>query len=130
MKKNTLLILFLFLLVSCSHQSLEDYRDEGRGVSRNLIKELQRVRTRDQLKASTGKLQKLFNKMADTMVAAQEQRQKNPNQEIPELTKVDHDLSDSLRFELNRIYTIEGGRALIEKCQEQALERMKTKDEG
>jgi len=141
MKKYRLFFLCFLFLVSCSSQSFEDYRDEGRGVTRNLIKELQKIRTKDQLRASSTKLKKLFNQTADIMIAAQEHAQKYPLQEIPELTKIDHDLSDSLRSELNRIYTIEGGRNLIEKCQEEALnkldayekkkrQRVKRKDEG
>jgi hypothetical protein len=34
--------------------------------------------------------------------------------------KGDHELSDMLRIELERIYRIEGGRQIIEKCQENA----------
>jgi hypothetical protein len=41
-----------------------------------------------------------------------------------ENNKMDRALSEHLRRELNRIYGIEGGREIIEKCQEEALFRL------
>jgi len=114
----------ILLLSSCSSPSLEDYRDEGRGMTKKITKELQKIRTRDQLAAAAPKLQKLFDQMADLMIAAQEHKQKNSKEELTEMAKIDHDLSDSLRFELDRIYYIDGGRAIIEKAQERALSRI------
>ena len=65
--------------------------------------------------------------MTDIIINAREFKLGHPNAEIPELSQKDIILSDQLRSELNRIYTtIEGGREIIEKCQEEALNKLDT----
>ena len=120
----TLAFFLSMLIFSCGKSTLEDYREEGRSVTKELIQELKKIRNKDQLLVSAAKLQKLFDQMVDVMIAAQNQKLELHKQEGLELTKEDHDLSDSLRFELNRVYNIEGGKAIIEKTQEKALNRL------
>ncbi len=127
MKYNFQLFLRLFLLLvlsACGSHSLEDFREEGESITRSLIKELQTIRTRDDLVQIAPRLQKLFDRLVDTIVTAREFLDKYPKLEIEEFSQKNHDLSDQLRIELNRIYCIEGGRELIEKCQESALHRL------
>ncbi|KIC72338.1 hypothetical protein DB44_CK00110 [Candidatus Protochlamydia amoebophila] len=114
---------FLFL-TSCGPKSLEDYKEEGKGITRSLIQELREIRNRDQLLASTSLLQKRFDQLVFVMIGAREFQYKYPNMESHELTLADHELSDKLRIELNRIYHIEGAKQIIEKCQEMALNRL------
>ncbi len=118
-----LLLLLIFALSGCGRNSLEDFRLEGEEVAYTLIQELRKIRTRDQLRNSSGKLQRLFNDLADIMIAALEFRQKHPGLE-KNLLPFNNKLNNQLRFELNRIYKIEGGRQIIEKCEEQALHRL------
>ena len=115
-----LLLIVLLCLTSCGRRSLDDFREEGESVTRSLIQELRQIRTRQQLLSSSKKLQYLFNKLADIMIAAQEFRQKQKiTEKSPDL--VNPEISAKLRLELVRIYKLEGGRQIIEKCQEQAL---------
>lgn len=120
--KNYLLIFIFFsvllALLSYNPKTLEDFKEEGKGITRTLIRDLQKIRTRDRLINSAKNLQELFNQLAEVMRGAQEFHSRHPG-EIT-LMKGDHELSDMLRIELERIYRIEGGRQIIEKCQENA----------
>lgn len=118
------MINFLWLLLalsSCGSLSLDDFEEEGEGVMRSLIQELRTIRTRDQLLASTHRLKPIFERMVSIMIAAEEHRYAHPEGEF---SGPNHELSDQLRIELNRLYCMEGGRQIIEKCQEKALLRL------
>lgn len=115
------IIPLFFILCSCGSHNLEDYKEEGEGITRSLIQELKKIRTREKLLASTHKLKALFNRLADTMISAEIYRRDHPDLEIAE---ANHELSDQLRGELNRIYEMDGGRQIIEKCEEKALHRL------
>lgn len=119
-----LIILLLTFLTGCGPRSEEDFREEGEGVTRSLIKELQGIRTREQLNGSLGKIQRHFENLVSIMISAQEYLAAHPEQEKEEPCRPGNDLSDQLRIELNRIYRIDGGRQLIEKSQENALHRL------
>lgn len=112
------------LLTSCGSNSLEDFREEGEGITRSLIEELKEIRTREDLMQAIPRLEHLFDNLVDTIIAAEDYKEKNSRADSLELTKENHELSDQLRIELNRIYSLEGGRQVIEKCQEQALHRL------
>lgn len=117
--------LFLILLLSgCGPRSMDDFEEEGEAVMRTLIQELQAIRTREQLIASTGRLKRLFDRLADIMIAAVEYRRAHPEISTNEFAGPNHELSDLLRIELNRLYQMEGGRQIIEKCEENALHRL------
>lgn len=124
------LSLFIFaLLLSCSSRSPEDFHDEGEGIVRALTAELKKIHSRDDLLLHTSKLQKLFNELADVIIAAQEYKDQHPNLELrAELhtmnKKEQQTSSDQLRIELNRILHMEGGRETLEKVQEEALNRL------
>lgn len=113
----------LLLLPGCNKRSLDDFRLEGEEVVHSLTQELRKIRTRDQLLKSTGKLQRLFNELTDIMIAAHGFNQKQIKSEKSPMP-FNSELNNRLRSELNRIYKIEGGRQIIEKCQEQALHRL------
>jgi len=117
---------FIFgsLLSSCGSRSLEDYREEAEEVTHSLIIQLDQIHTRDQLLARSAKLKRLFNDLVSVIIASQEYRQKQFARGVPPLSENNHLLSDQLYEELNRIYAIDGCRAIIEKCQEEALNRL------
>lgn len=116
--------LTLALLTSCGRQSLEDFREEGEGITRSLTQELRSIHSRDELILHFPRLKKHFDELVNVMISAREFQEKYPKSiEVP-LEKGNHDISDRLRVELNRIYQIEGGRELVEKAQEQALNRL------
>jgi hypothetical protein len=120
----TLLGTAILLLTSCGPKNLEDYKEEGKGVTRSLIQELRHIRNRDELLAAHHLLQKRFDQLVSIIIAAREFQHKYPDWETHELSLLDHELSDKLRVELNRLYQIEGGRQIIEKYQEMALNRL------
>ena len=114
--------ILLTLCLSCT-KSLEDFKEEGEGLTRSLIQELQEIRTRKDLQLSYGRLQILFTRLSDLMITAQEFQEKHHLSSL-ELSKENHELSELLRIELNRIFLLDGGKELIEKCQEPALQKL------
>jgi hypothetical protein len=116
-----LLLLFSCLFSACSYDSYEDFREEGHGVIRSLIKELEVIRSRDDVLSASPQLENLFLRLAQVMATAQQFEAQNPQLTMPGLSAKDHALSDQLRGELNRIYRLEGGKEAIEKCREPAL---------
>lgn len=103
--------------------SPEDFLEEGQGIERTLVEELKKIHTREQLLTSVPKLKKLFASLGNVMIAAEEYRAKHRHAFV-QTTKREHALSDALRNELTRIYHIEGSRDIIEKCQEETLNRL------
>lgn len=91
---------------------------------RSLIGELQSIRTRDQLLASTAKLKRLFERLVDLMIAAENFKLAHPELDKGLSAGPNHELSDQLRIELNRLYRMDGGRQIVEKYQEKALHRL------
>lgn len=115
-------LILLFILFSCSTQSLAHFRFEGEAVSRQLINELKQIRTRDDLIEHSSRLQELFNRLVDVIIKAQEFKDKHPEEQIEPISEAS--LSDQLRIELNRVLHMEGGKEVIEKAQEEALNRL------
>lgn len=115
------LILILFLFSACSYDSYEDFREEGNGIVRSLVKELKKVNSRDDLPVVSSHLERLFLRLSQLMIAAQQFEAQNPQLAVPGLSAKDRALSDQLRGELNRIYRLEGSKDAIEKCLGPAL---------
>lgn len=115
------LLICLCLICGCGSRSAEDFREEGQGITRLLIAELQQIQTRRELVESSPKLKVLFDRLASVALAARDFQKSHPEHDELPLEKRDHELSDELRFELNRIYHLDGGREIIEKSQEEAL---------
>lgn len=117
----------IFLLVvsltvfSCSSPSPDDYREEGQGIVRSLVHDLQKVRTRQDLIAAVPKLQMQFERLVDVIIAAE---QHCDSKGAASEAFGDHLLSDELRTELLRVYQLPEGCELIEKCQEGAFTRL------
>jgi hypothetical protein len=112
------------MMTSCSPQSLEDFQEEGEGVIRSIISQLQLIHNRKDLVQAKPRLVKLFNELTDIMIAAREFHDKHPRIEKLELFARHHELSDQLRIEFNRICQIDGGKEVLEGCQEQSLNRL------
>ena len=119
-----LLVLFSLCFASCSPQSLDDFHEEGGGIVNALIAELKQIRSRDDLLQHTSKLQQLFNALVDVMIRAREYKDHHPEAALESLRPKEQLAADQLRIELNRILNIEGGREVIEKAQEEALNHL------
>ncbi len=120
--KKFLLLFFLFFNFSCGYHSLDEFQEEGEGISRSLTAELKKIHTRSELMAASPKIEVFFEKMADLMLKAHEQREvlesdilHNPSDKI---------VSGKLLEELDRIYMIDGGCEIIDKCREKALKKL------
>ena len=113
----------LYLLTACT-TSMEDFYEEGEGIITQLIQELGSIHTREDLLKETPQLKKLFNRLVDVIIATREFQLSHFN--VQGNDRQNYELSETLRLELNRIYSLEGGRKIIENCQEQALNRLDT----
>lgn len=119
---RTFIYLALILAItSCSSQSLDDFREEGDAASRLLIAELKQIRSRDDLLEHADSLQELFNHFAAIIIRAQEFKDSHPGAVQEGAFEESSARSDQLRIELNRVLHMEGGREVIEKAQEEAL---------
>ena len=116
--------LICFLGTACGSSSLEDFREEGNKVSSSLISELKNVHSRDDLILAGSRLKQHFNQLVEVMIAANEYKETHPQAEPAEFADRDQELSSILKEELKKIYRLEGGRELIEKYQEEALNRL------
>lgn len=110
-------------ITGCANSSLEDFQEEGEAAIYSLVQELKLIQTREQLLAASGTLQKDFDRLVSIIVKTQEWVNVHP-ESVTEAIQVNHELSDALRVELNRLYHLEGGRQMIEKCQEKALQHL------
>ncbi len=124
MKNQIGIILLLVILLGCKSPSLEDCREEGEGVIRSLIQTLQHIHHREQLIEASGQIESLFDRLVSVMIEATSCYDSLPDSEKIETLPPSYDLSDLLRLELNRLYHLEGGRSLIEKCQDRPLQRL------
>ncbi len=114
-------ISLLLTITSCGYHSLEDFQEEGEGITRSLIQDLKKIHNREQLILASERLKHHFDRLVLLMISAEEFSLSHPKLENKEGERISHDLSDELYAELNRIYRMEGGRQIIEKCQEKAL---------
>jgi 3-methyladenine DNA glycosylase Tag len=112
-------------LCGCGARSLDDFREESRGISKTLIQDLKKIHSRDELVNAVPQLKKHFNRLADIMIAAEEWRRKH-DEEIPALTAEDHAISDALRAEMSRVCSIEGARELMVSCQEESYKKLES----
>ncbi|MCE2982690.1 MAG: hypothetical protein LW832_03890 [Parachlamydia sp.] len=125
--KRHFLLSYIFILIAIifviNLKTMNDFKEEGRSITRTLITHLQKIQTRDRLLVSAKSLQGLFEQLGNVMVSAEAYNRRHPNQEIV-FTQLDHELSDALRMELERVYRIEGGREVIETCQKTARQKL------
>ncbi len=126
MRKIVIFIVGLFLLTGCGGRSFENFRGQGEGITRSLIQEMQKIRTREELLAAGPELTSLFLELASVMQKAKAYQLQHPKEEAPPFTEFNHALSDQLRQELNRLYAIDGGREVMEGYQREGLEALRS----
>ncbi|MBB65059.1 MAG: hypothetical protein CMO81_08340 [Waddliaceae bacterium] len=116
------IILFISLSVflhSCGPRSLEDCRDQAERVSRNLLYDLEKIETKDDLTRAIPKLRGHYTQLADLLIDAHSLKEGEITVYSPS-----HSLNEDLRKELVRVYSIDGGRELMEKAQREGLHRL------
>lgn len=114
-KMRALFLLFL-LLFSCSPASLIDVQVEGEAQTKKLVRELEKIDTKEDLQKALPQIKKRFNELADVLILARDFSSQNPE---PSLA------SEQLFVALARLYEMPGGRELIESAQFEAVEKLK-----
>lgn len=114
--------IWLLLLCGCTPSSSKDFQQEGEARCRLLIKDLQKIETRDQLLSQESHLKKHFEALVDLMIAAREFQERHWDDftQDPEENSAEAPLQEELR----RIYAIEGGREIVERAEHEALVRL------
>lgn len=115
---------FLLFLCSCSPNSSTEFRKEGEARCRSLIQDLGKIENREQLLSMELNLKKHFESLVNLMIQAREFQQKHLDDLETENTFEEESADIRLEEELRRIYGIEGGREIIERCQHEALFRL------
>lgn len=125
---QALLFLLFFGAVGCTQRSLEDFEEDGNNLVSFLIRDLQAIHTREDLVSASTSIQGYFDRLASLMISVEEFVDAHPEVNKEQVPPQERELSDQLRLELNRIYEIEGGREIIEKCEQSALMRLQQRN--
>ena len=108
----------------CSPGSIHEFKWEGQSVCREIISDLQQVHSRDDLARLEPILKKKFEKLVSIIIEAREFQIKNLEEPLSHDLLVENEISDKLFAELRRVYSIEGGRDIIERAQREAMLRL------
>ena len=119
-----ILLCYGCFLVGCSPGSLSDYRYEGESTCRDIIGDLQRVETREDLARLEPILKRNFEKLVIVIIGARQIQIKYPEEALALPLHVESDVSDLLKEELERVYRIEGGKEIVERAQREAMLRL------
>ena len=125
--KKTHLFLFLTILIffttSCGPRSLNDFRQEGEGIAEDIVKELKQIHSTEEFPQHSIRLKKLFNKLVDVIIAAHEYKNTYSSANL-DVDSSNYTASESLREQFVRIFKMEGGQEKLEKCEQEALNRL------
>lgn len=119
----------LMTFFSCQPTSLEEFQLEAASQMRLLLKELENIETREDLAVAEPIIKKNFDKIVEIISQARLFQQKNPGIDIPVL-HISQVLSQSLLEEMQRIYSLEGGRECIERAQREAMLKLDAKEKA
>jgi hypothetical protein len=124
--KIAIQIAFCLLGCACSSSSYEDFQDEGKKITESIASQLSSIHSKEQLLLASPSLTLKFNQLVDVMIAASEYREAHLHIDPIELNDSERENSILLKEQLKKIYAIDGGPELIEKCQEEGLNRLNT----
>ena len=116
------LIFIAFLLASCRGPSPEYYQEKGRRITSELIREVQKIESVDDLIQKGARFKVLYEELVDLIIESRSYQRKH--HVTWESEEEDSILSDELKFELMRIYKLPGAKQLMEKYQLPALIRL------
>lgn len=125
--KCTMRISVLFLLViaalasGCSPGSLKDFRHEGESACRDIVADLQSIENREDLMRMEPILKKRFEKLVSLIIEARQFQIAYPEEALSVQMPQENDLSDVLKEELERVYSIEGGKEIVERAEREAM---------
>jgi len=116
-------LILLTALYGCSPSSSEDFQREGEALTRTLIKHLEAIETQEDLLRAEPVLKKDFEAYVDLISEAREQQLRHADEIVVDASS-DFSVSGELKEEMRRIYSMEGGREIIERSQQEALVRL------
>jgi len=114
--------LILLMLCSCSPGSIKDCRFEANGVVKDLVADLRKISSKDDLIKYSRPIQKKFSKLVDLMIVAQ--KYSHGELEDQEIISMD----DQLLLEMKRLYQIDGIKEEMENLQRDSLLRLDSFD--
>lgn len=109
-------ILIFLLLSGCTQKTAGDFLTESEERCSELVAILEKAGTLDELMKAEPEIKKKFNEIAALMLQAQDYDEKHPSSESVKPVPSSGPLLDELR----RIYSIKGGREVIERAQADA----------
>lgn len=112
------------ILVSCSPNSLEDFRVEGESVTREIVAELKLIHTREDLLTYEQSLKRKFEKLVAVIIQARQYQIDYPEEALTEQLLQESECSSELLEEIQRVYQIEGGKECIERAQREPMLRL------
>lgn len=118
------LVCLMVVVAGCSPGSLKDFRLEGESICRDIIDDLQRVETRDDIARLEPVLKRHFEKLVSIIIQAREFQIKYPEEALAFQGPQDAEVSDIMKEELQRIYRIEGGKEIVERAQRESMLRL------
>ena len=110
--KNLTFAFFLACLVSCGPSSLQDLRCEADSEMKKLAKELEEIKTKDDLQNLSARIKKKFTRLGLLLVETRKFAGASPEPSP---------VAEALFAELARLYEIPGARETIENLQEEAV---------
>ncbi len=112
----------LFLFISCSPNSVQEYQLEGEGIAKAILKRLERVQSISDLEREGPRLKKEFAALVNVMIAAKEYVERCPLEEAAEPPSLE--VSNALKREFMRVYQLEGCLELMEALQRESLHKL------
>lgn len=102
------------ILGGCESSTYEEFKEQGKKETRELIRELRMVRTKDQLIQRKKILEHHLKEIGALAEKVEIHQLSHPEEETPLLEPEDHALSEALRLEILRVYRLEGGKEVID----------------
>jgi hypothetical protein len=122
--RSSLLLCSCLLFFGCSPNSTQEFYREGEAKSKALVLDLKKIENHEQLLQVEPILKQHFESLIILMIQACEFQQKHPDDVIVDSSYEKKNASFQLEEQLRRIYSIEGGREVIERTQHEALARL------
>ena len=125
MKHIRCIVLGLLIVIACGcRRSPAAFQEESRAQIGSLISLLEGITTLEELASQQYNLKMRFVNLVELMIDIQKYQVKYRVKWEP--GEDDLALSDQLRYELHRLARLEGAKMIIEKCQNEALERLES----
>lgn len=114
-------IVACLLFLSCTPSSYDGFYREGEALAYAIAKDLEKVETLEDLRRIEERLKKKFDKLTDLMIAFERFNQGMVGQIA---TGKNTFTSDKLKFQMERIYSMEGGKEAFESIAQESLQKI------